>query len=402
MASSVEKRYRQGLKSNIWKFYLFEALWSLVFFFPIFQIFYLARNMSITQIAFIGITFSIARMAMEMPSGVLADKWGRKKTLFLSQIFFIISMGIIIFSHSFLLFLLASIFSGFWLACYSGTGVAFFYDTLLELKRKDDYEKLWGKLTLLTAVVGFVAAFSAGFLFEIKITWPYIFTAISAFLSLFVIATFTEPKFHKPAEEDSLFLHFKKSMMKVVKNEYIGFIVIFGAILAFALDYLFDYGQIYLKTIGIPIALFGIIFAFKSIIEGVGASSANKIKNKFSYRGIFTFALFFTIIIIFGLSYLDNYFGVFVFLLSFFIMGMFRIIQRGYIHRQVESYNRATVDSVSSFIIAIIAVIFEPIAGKIADLYSIRTSFFVLGCLLLLYASWFFIKRFPKKQLFSS
>ena len=84
--------YKSGLKSNIWKYFVFEALWSLVFFFPIFQIFYLARNMSITQIAFIGIAFSVARMAMEVPSGALADRWGRKKTLFLSQVFFIIGM----------------------------------------------------------------------------------------------------------------------------------------------------------------------------------------------------------------------------------------------------------------------------------------------------------------------
>ena len=393
--------YKVDLKSNIWKYFVFESLWSLVFFFPIFQIFYLARNMSITQIAFIGIAFSVARMAMEIPSGILADKWGRKKTLFLSQVFFIIGIIILIFGQSFWLFIIASIFSGLWLACYSGTGVAFFYDTLKELKREKDYEKLWGKLSLTTAFVSFIAAFTAGFLFNISITLPYALSAITAFISLFVILTFTEPKFHKHAEEDSLFLHFKNSIIKVTKNECIGFMVIFGAILAFALDYLFSYGQIYLKEIGIPIAFFGIIFAIKSIIEGIGASSADKIKNKFSYRSILTFSLLFTIIVIFGLSYLDNYIGVFVFLISFFIMGMFRLIQRGYIHKKIESHNRATVDSVSSFIIAIIAIIFEPIAGKIADIYSIQTSFFVLGCVLLVYTVYYFISKFPKKELFN-
>lgn len=396
----MQTEYKVGLKSNIWKYYLFEALWSLLFFFPIFQLFYLARNMNITQIAFIGITFSIARIVAEIPSGVLADKWGRKKTLFLSQIFLIIDMIIIIFFPSFWLFIIAAAFSGLWFAFYSGTGVAFFYDTLKELKREKEYEKMSGRLYLLTATVAFFAAVSGGFLFKMGITLPYILSAGSAFLSLFVISSFTEPKFHKPAEEESLFLHFKSSIMKVVKNEYIGFIVIFGAVLGFALDYLFHYGQIYLKSINIPIVLFGIIFAFKSIIEGIGGSSAHKIKNKFSYRSIFTFALLFSLVIIFGLSYLNNYFGVFVFLLSFFIMGMFRIIQRGYIHKRVESYNRATVDSVSSFIIAFIAIIFEPIAGRIADLYSIRTSFFVLGCILLLYGIYYFSNKFHKSYLF--
>jgi len=395
------KDYKTGLKSNIWKYFVFEALWSLIFFFPIFQIFYLARNMTITQIAFIGIAFSVARITMEVPSGILADRWGRKKTLFLSQIFLIVDMIIIIFSNSFWLFLIAGLFSGFWFACYSGTGVAFYYDTLKELKREKDYEKLWGKMYMLTAVVGFIAAFSAGFLFKINITLPYIFTGISALLSLVVITSFTEPKFHKPAEEDSIFLHFKNSTKKILQNEYLAFIVIFGAILGFSLDYLFHYGQIYLKTIGIPIAFFGIIFAFKSLIEGIGGSSANKIKNKFSYRSIFTFCLLFSIAVIFSLSYLNNYFGVLVFLLSFFILGMFRIIQRGYIHKRVESHNRATVDSLSSFIMALVAIIFEPIAGKIADIYSIQTSFFVLACVLVIYTLYFIIFKFHKKALFN-
>ncbi|MBD3355089.1 MFS transporter [Candidatus Woesearchaeota archaeon] len=393
--------YKTGLKSNVWKYFVFEGLWSLVFFFPIFQLFYLARGMTITQIALIGIVFSIARLTMEVPSGVLADRWGRKKTLFLCQIFLIVDMTILIFSQSFWLFLIASLFSGLWIACYSGTGVAFFYDTLKELKREKEYEKLWGKMYMFTATVSFIAAFSAGFLFDISIILPYIFSVTTAFLSLFVIASFTEPKFHRPAEEDSIFLHFKNSIKKIVKNQYIGFIVIFGAILSFSLYYLFVYGQIYLKTIGVPIAFFGIIFAFKYVIEGIGGVSANKIKNKFSYRSIFTFSLLFTIAVIFSLSYLNNYIGVIVFLLSFFIMGMFRIIQRGYIHKRVESHNRATVDSLSSFLIALVAVIFEPIAGKIADIYSIQTSFFVLACVLVIYTLYFIIFKFHKKELFN-
>ncbi|MFH1425476.1 MAG: MFS transporter [archaeon] len=392
--------YKKGLKSNVWKYFVFEVFWSLVFFFPIFQLFYLAKDMTITQIAFIGITFGVARMVMEIPSGVLADKWGRKKTLFLSQVFLMIEMVILVLSQSFWLFMLSAVFSGFWVACYSGTGVAFYYDTLKELKREKDYENLWGKLSLTTAVVSFIAAFSAGFLFNINITLPYILSAITSFLSLFVIATFTEPKFHKPAEEDSLFLHFKNSILKVAKNECLGFIVIFGALLSFTFYYLVSYGQIYLKTLGLPVIFFGIIFAIKSIIEGIGASSANRIKNKFNYRTILTFSLLFTIVVIFGLSYLNNYFGVFVFIISFFIMGMFRIIQRGYIHKKIESHNRATIDSLSSFAVAVFAIIFEPIAGKIADIYSIQTSFFVLGCVLVVYSVYYLVFKFPRKKLF--
>jgi len=336
--------------------------------------------------ALLGITWNVARMGAEIPSGVLADKWGRKKTIFLSQLFLIADLITTIFTHTFWLFMLSTIFSGFWFTCYSGTGVAFFYDTLLGLNREKDYENLWGKMGFLNSCVSFVAAFSAGFLFMINIIFPYVLAAILAFLSLFVVLSFVEPKFHKPAEEQSVFLHFKESINKVARDEYIAFIVIFGAILSFALDYLFTNGQLYLNSIKVPIVFFGIIFAFSAIIEGIGGTSANKIKNKFNYRNILTFTLLISICIIFGLSFLNNFYGIFVFLLLNFMGGLFRIIQRGYIHKRVDSYNRATVDSVSTFTMTIIVIIFAPIAGLIADIYSIRLSFFLVGCILTLYA----------------
>tara|TARA_Y100000310_G_C20669223_1_gene809328 strand:- start:46 stop:1242 length:1197 start_codon:yes stop_codon:yes gene_type:complete len=396
----MNRDYQEGLRSNIWKFFLFEIFWTMMFWLPIFQIYYLGRGLNITQIAFIAVTWAIARMVLEIPTGMLADKWGRKKTLFLSQVFFMIAMVILVLAHNFWVFILATIFSTLWYTCYSGTATAFFYDTLKELKREKEYEKLNGKLYLITAVVGFFAALSSGFLFNIYDALPYILTIIPIVITLPIILSFTEPKFHKHAEENTLYLHFKSSVNKIIKSEHLIFIVIFGAILTFALDYLYDYGQIYLKVIGVPIVFFGVIFAFQSIIEGIGGGFAHKIKDKFSYRGIFTFSLLFTTAIVFGLSYLNNYFGIILFLMVFFVMGLFRIVERGYIHKRVESHNRATVDSTGTFALSAFAIIFEPIAGKIADLYSIRTAFFVLGCVMLAYGIYYFIFKFKKKRLF--
>lgn len=393
--------YKEGLKKNIFRYFLFEFFWTLVFFYPISQLFYLVRNMSITEIAFIGVAFYVARMAMEVPSGILADKWGRKKTLFVSQIFFIIAMFILIFSHSLWFFIIASIFSGFWFAFYSGTATAFFYDTLKELKKRKEYEKYAGRINLFTAVVGFFVAFSAGFLFEASIIIPYILSAISALLSLFVVASFAEPKLHRSSKSDNIFSHFSKSMGEIIKNKSLGFIVIFGAILAFSLDYILSYGQIYLKLLEVPVVFFGIIFAVRSIIEGVGAFSANSIKNKLGYRFTLTFSIICVAAILFGLSFIKSYIGIFIFLLSSFIMGMFRLVQRGYIHKKIQSHNRATVDSISSFLMAGVIILFEPVAGYIADTYSIQISFLILGCILLVYIFYYLLAKFPKKELFN-
>ncbi|MAG20097.1 hypothetical protein CL618_01550, partial [archaeon] len=200
---------------------------------------------------------------------------------------------------------------------------------------------------------------------------------------------------------ETFFSHFKSSIKQVIKTEYLAFILVFGAVLGWALDFIFSYSQIYFKLINIPIVLFGIIFAFEALIEGIGGWSADKIKKYFSYKSIFSSSLLFTLLIIFLMSYIRSYIGILLFLLVMFINGMFRIIRRGYIHDRVKSYNRATIDSISTFGMSILIIIFEPIFGKIADIYSIQTSFFVLGCILFIYTIYYFITKFNHNKLFT-
>jgi MFS family permease len=339
-------------------------------------------------------------MGAEIPSGVLADKWGRKKTLFLSQSFLIVDSIITIFAQTLWMFMISNVFSGLWLACYSGTGVAFFYDSLVELNNEEDYEKLWARKGYFTIPVGFFIAAITSFLFVFNIILPYVFIIIFASISLCIILSFEEPKFHNPSKEQSVFLHFKDSINMVFKNNYIAFIVIFGAILSFALQYLYGNIQLYLSLLQVPVVFFGIIFAFGSIIEGIGGVSANKIKNRFNYRSILTFTLSVAIIFIIGISFLNSFYGIIVYLLIFFLIGLFRIIQRGYIHKRVESYNRATVDSVSTFFTTIIGIILSPIAGFLADKFSIRIAFLLVGCVLVIYGIYYFLAKFNKKSLF--
>ena len=68
-------------RNNIWKYYLTTALTKFAFYTPIIQLFYLANNLTIFKIAIIGAVWSFVKIILEVPSSILADKWGRKKSL---------------------------------------------------------------------------------------------------------------------------------------------------------------------------------------------------------------------------------------------------------------------------------------------------------------------------------
>ena len=107
-------------RANIWKYYLVTALTKFAFYTPIIQLFYLANNLTILKIAIIGAVWSIVKIILEVPSSILADKWGRKKTIILSLIFGILQMITLLYATEFWIFLVASIWSAASFAFLSG------------------------------------------------------------------------------------------------------------------------------------------------------------------------------------------------------------------------------------------------------------------------------------------
>ncbi|MBD3247471.1 MFS transporter [Candidatus Pacearchaeota archaeon] len=392
--------YKTGLKSNIRKFFLFEILISLAFFYPIFNLFYLARGLSITQIAFLGVIWVVTNMALEIPSGIIADKWGRKKSLSLFVFLFMSHSLVLVFAHNYILFLVASAFHAAAFAFYSGTNVAFFYDTLVGLRREKEYVKLWGKINFVIMIPSLTAMFLGGFLFSINEILPYAFTAFFLFMGLLLSFTFQEPKVHKSAHIYSVLDHFKESFKTIISKEKFIIIVLTGAVLGFSIDYIYSYGQIYLKDIGLAASMFGILYAVISLITSFGYIFAEKVKNTFEFRKIILSFLIITGLCLFLLSRLNTLYAIGILIIPFFIRANYKLLQRGFMHKHISSHNRATVDSMANFSIALIAVIAEPILGKIADIFSIQKSFFIISIIIMIYTLYFLITKFHKKRLF--
>ena len=80
------------LQSNIWKFYLFDIFGAMLFAVPIIVLFWQENGLSLTQIMILQSLFSIAMVILEIPTGYLADIYGRKNILLLSAISFLVAV----------------------------------------------------------------------------------------------------------------------------------------------------------------------------------------------------------------------------------------------------------------------------------------------------------------------
>ena len=125
------------IRHNIIKMHLLKGVTWFMVAMPIIVLFFQEHGLTITQVMILQSIYSLAVAIFEIPSGYIADIFGRKKTIVLSTIFTFI--GYVIFSlyGGFYSFAIAQILVGIGGSLMSGSDSALIYDTLIEENKKE-------------------------------------------------------------------------------------------------------------------------------------------------------------------------------------------------------------------------------------------------------------------------
>ena len=118
MKERIEK-----LKQNIWKNYGFMFL-RMDFTHGFWMIYLAQKGMSLIQLGFLETIFHITSFTMEIPTGMVADVHGRKRSRILGRIFFLAAMIILLKGESFLAFAIGFGFSAISYNLETGAGEA--------------------------------------------------------------------------------------------------------------------------------------------------------------------------------------------------------------------------------------------------------------------------------------
>ena len=131
--------------NQIYKFYLTEFLKTQRYFIPIMILFLQFSRLNYTEIFILYAIESAVVFLMEIPSGVMADRFGKKFILILSRSFLIPAYLLFYFADNFILFTAAMIFLGLNKAFKSGTHKAFIYDYLKQTRSDISPSEVFGK-----------------------------------------------------------------------------------------------------------------------------------------------------------------------------------------------------------------------------------------------------------------
>lgn len=313
--------------------------------------------------------FSIVMLSsalFEIPTGIFSDRIGRRRTVILGAVANCISTGILAIGGSFWMLTVSAIFAGLARSFYSGNNDALLYDSLLEVGKTEEYDRMLGKtgamfqyaLALSTLVGGGAVYFSS-------IQTAVALTLIPKIAELLISVQFSEPQVHSK-KSGNLFHHLSQSLAQFRTNRDL-------RLLAVASSIRFGLGEVLYQFRPALYELFWPRWAlgFSSMLSNIGASIGFRISHRLSRSSHPLTVLKQEVILNRIISIPALVFPTILTpaLLSgtSVMWGVAEIARNTMLQKQFTQAQRATLGSLTSFAGSILFAIFALSLGTLAD-----------------------------------
>ena len=157
----------------------------------------LARGLTLVQISLIESVMIFTIFLMEAPTGVLADRIGRKWSIAASTFFLMCAEFIFIFARSFEWYVFIALLTGTGFAFASGAIEALVYDSLPPKGREDAMKRAMGRLNSYSQIAFVIAPIIGGLIIGDASAENFIpaiaLTVLALFIGLLVCFTLREP-----------------------------------------------------------------------------------------------------------------------------------------------------------------------------------------------------------------
>lgn len=377
----------QKLLRNITLDYIYCFLKNIDLSSAIWVLYLLYRGLPLWQVGLLEGIFHGASFLSEIPTGTLADLFGRKKTMIAGRICSVLASIFMIFSRSFWGYALAFVFNAWSYNLNSGSEEALIYDSLKLCKKEESYIRINGRLNIIIEAAQGLSTFLGGMLSEYSYLYCYLSAILIALLSIVPALFFKEPISmpHNTAKGNKNFLdHFKNSFSILRQSREIQKILVFYPITFTFYMVVFFYGQKYFSDYGLNRIQISIIMLLAGIASCFGAFYSGVFLEILKERTKYIASLFMGLSIL-GMSFHSLGTAVLMFLIASFANALLYPIQSDSLNRLIPSEQRATIISVNSMLFSLMMIVIFPLAGFAAELMGFGKTFFFLGTAQLLF-----------------
>jgi len=394
-----EKRH----KKQIIKFGFYGLLKNLRFFEPYMIIFFLQSDLTLFHV---GLLYSIREVIVyifEIPSGVIADRYGKKTELYACFIFYIISFVIFFLGSTFFIFALAMLFYALGEAFRSGTHKSIIMSYLDQEEIKDSKSKVYGT-TRSYSLIGSTIMSLISIVFVLylpEIRYLFLIAIVPYTLDLFLIMSYPD-SLNERHDSDFHFKEFITHNIESIKYAFshwkITGLLLNASTYQAGFKSIKDYIQPLIVSMTLGYMVFdtlnedehskiyiGVIYAVIYLASAYASKQAHRVEKVGSPKKIVQYMWLFSGALLILLSAFTS--SIIVVFLVFFFLYIFLNIRRPLMVERlgdtVDSQKRASMLSVEAQTTSLLVAIFAPLIGLIAD-YNMSLLFYLVGIVMVI------------------
>jgi len=372
---------------NVKKIYLASFLKNLHFFGALAVPYFIDWiGVDYTRIFFLQAWFIFWSFILEIPTGIVADKWGRKYSVGLGCLLFGVDMFFFGLCRSYPILYLAEFVGALGFTMISGADKALLYDTVSEIHKKERARYYLARYDFF-GTLGLLISFPVGSLIVSRwnysgaLAFPFFLTGISSVLAFGLFLWIREPSRKRPNEQ------FLKMGIEGIRH-----LLTYKKLRLFTLNYvtisaitffMFWFYQTLLRKIGMDVGYFGLVGAGSNLFAAFLLSRIKILEKLLGISRLLFLSALIPGLLYIGISFNQNI--IFVLFSIFTIIGLKLLrmpIMLDYVNQMIDSQHRATLLSAVSILEKMIIFIFYPFIGLVAD-HSINLAFLLLGVICL-------------------
>ncbi len=324
-----------------------------------------ARGFSTVEIGLLESIFHAASMCFEIPSGAVADIFGRKRVMILSGIMTVVSALMMILMNSFGGIALAMVCSALSYNLASGTREALAYDSLKNGGIADEYGKFAANDLIIYRLTSSVGTLMAGVALMLGYKKAYLVDILFAVLMVLVGCSLVEVKTNLQGKSDVVgrLKEVAIGSLRVLKeNRKIVKIIFFNSCIGAVATLIVFFLQAKLPELGLKSLWLGPALFIVGLGSVIGAKSAEHCQST-SYKKIGALCLI-CITFAFSSIFMNQ---IFLLMLGGFVGGfadsLIEVKSDVVINEMIPSNQRATLMSVNSFAFSCVMIVLAPIFG---------------------------------------
>ncbi len=384
------------LKRNIKLLSWFNFCTDFVFFAPVAIIYFAKVAGSIT----LGMSiFSVAYVTsalFEVPTGIISDLVGRKKTILLGAVSSVICVILYALGSNYWMMLLGAIFQGLSRSFYSGNNEALLHDTLRQSGQESEYHAYLGRTSSMFQIALAIASLTGG----IMASWSFglvVWASVVPQLCALILATqLVEPNARFGKESTNVYEHLEKALSEFRKNYKLRLLTV-ASVMRFSLgEAAFFLRSAFVNTLW-PLWAVGAAQMLSNVFGALSFYFSGKIIDRFSPLKVLNFEIIFNRIVNLIALFFPTVASPILMSTTSLTFGAGTVAVNSLLQKEFTIKQRATMGSLNSLAGSVAFGVFSVLLGSIADAMNTATAL-IIAHLILLLPLIYYRKIFQKDQ----